>query len=132
MVAINKCDKPGANPDKVRQRLMAHELIPEEYGGETIMTEVSALKGHGIDDLLESILLISEIGEYTAPVDRHAEGSVLEAKLEIGRGPVATILIKRNFESRRLSGSRKGLGSCSCYDRLQRKKDQKSDTEYAY
>jgi translation initiation factor IF-2 len=95
MVAINKCDKPGANPDKVRQELMGHELIPEEYGGETIMTEVSALNGQGIDDLLENILLLSEIGEYEAPTDRHAEGSVLEAKLEKGRGPVATILIKK-------------------------------------
>ena len=95
MVAINKCDKPGANPDRVKQQLMNYELIPEEYGGDTMMIEVSALQGLGIDDLLESILLLAEIGEYEAPIDRHAEGSVLEAKLEKGRGAVATILVKK-------------------------------------
>ena len=95
MVAINKCDKPGANPDRVKQQLMNYELIPEEYGGDTMMIEVSALKGLGIDDLLDSILLLSEMGEYEAPIDRHAEGSVLEAKLEKGRGAVATILVKK-------------------------------------
>ena len=94
MVAVNKCDKPGANPQKVRQALMQHELIPEDYGGETIFVDVSALKGDGIDDLLENIVLLSEMGEYKAPVDRHADGFVLEAKLEKGRGPVATLLIK--------------------------------------
>ena len=94
MVAVNKCDKPGANPQKVRQALMQHELIPEDYGGETIFVDVSALKGDGIDDLLENIVLLSEMGEYKAPLDRHADGFVLEAKLEKGRGPVATLLIK--------------------------------------
>jgi translation initiation factor IF-2 len=95
MVAINKCDKAGANPQKVKQELMQHELIPEEYGGETIFVEISALKGEGIEDLLENISLISEMGEYRAPTNRHAEGFVLEAKLEKGRGAVATLLIKK-------------------------------------
>jgi translation initiation factor IF-2 len=74
---------------------MQHELIPEEYGGETIFVEISALKGEGIEDLLENISLISEMGEYRAPTNRHAEGFVLEAKLEKGRGAVATLLIKK-------------------------------------
>jgi translation initiation factor IF-2 len=95
MVAVNKCDMAGANPQKVRQELMQHELIPEEYGGETIFVDISALKGEGIDDLLENISLISEMGEYKAPTNRHAEGFVLEAKLEKGRGAVATLLIKK-------------------------------------
>ncbi|MBM76590.1 MAG: translation initiation factor IF-2 [Proteobacteria bacterium] len=95
VVAVNKCDKPGANPDKVRQELMSYELIPEEYGGETIFVDVSALKGNGIEDLLDNILLLAEMGEYVAPYDRHAQGTVLEAKLEKGRGPVATIIVKK-------------------------------------
>ena len=94
MVAVNKCDKPGANPDKVRQDMMRYELVSEEYGGDTIFVNVSALKGEGIDELLENITLLSEMGEYRAPVDRHAEGFVLEARLEKGRGAVATLLVK--------------------------------------
>ena len=94
VVAVNKCDKPGVNPDTVRQRLMEHELVPEEYGGETIMMNVSALKGEGLDGLLDSILLVAELHEYKAVADRHAEGVVLEARLENGRGAVATLLVK--------------------------------------
>ena len=94
MVAVNKCDKPGANPAKVRQDMMQYELISEEYGGDTIFVNVSALKGDGIDELLENITLLSEMGEYRAPVKRHAEGFVLEARLEKGRGAVATLLVK--------------------------------------
>jgi len=94
MVAVNKCDKPGVNPDTVRQALMEHELVPEEYGGDTIMCNVSALKGDGLDDLLANISLLAELGEYTANPDRHADGSVLEARLEKGRGPVATVLVQ--------------------------------------
>jgi translation initiation factor IF-2 len=94
IVAVNKCDKPGVNPETVRQRLMEHELVPEEFGGETIMANVSALKGQGIEDLLDSILLVAELHEYAAKVDRHAEGIVLEARLEKGRGAVATLLVK--------------------------------------
>jgi translation initiation factor IF-2 len=94
IVAVNKCDKPGVNPDTVRQRLMEHELVPEEYGGDTIMANVSALKGQGLEDLLDSILLVAELHEYTALIDRHADGVVLEARLEKGRGAVATLLVK--------------------------------------
>ncbi len=94
MVAVNKCDKPGANPDKVRQDMMRYELVSEEYGGDTIFVNVSALKGEGIDELLENITLLTEMGEYRAPVNRHAEGFVLEARLEKGRGAVATLLVK--------------------------------------
>ncbi len=94
MVAVNKCDKPGANPDKVRQDMMRYELVAEEYGGDTIFVNVSALKGDGIDELLENITLLSEMGEYRSPVNRHAEGFVLEARLEKGRGAVATLLVK--------------------------------------
>ncbi len=94
MVAVNKCDKPGADPNKVRQDMMRYELVSEEYGGDTIFVNVSALKGEGIDELLENITLLSEMGEYRSPVDRHAEGFVLEARLEKGRGAVATLLVK--------------------------------------
>jgi translation initiation factor IF-2 len=94
MVAVNKCDKPGVNPDTVRQALMEHELVPEEYGGDTMMCNVSALKGDGLDDLLGNISLLAELSEYKANPDRHAEGSVLEARLEKGRGPVATVLVQ--------------------------------------
>jgi len=94
IVAVNKCDKPGVNPDTVRQALMAYELVPEEYGGETLMNNVSAITGDGIDGLLESIQLVAELSEFDAGTDRHAEGAVLEARLEQGRGPVATILVK--------------------------------------
>lgn len=94
MVAINKCDKPGANPDKVRQDMMRYELVDEAYGGDTMFIEVSALKGDGIPELLENIVLLSEMGEFNANYDRHADGFVLEARLEKGRGAVATLLVK--------------------------------------
>lgn len=94
MVAINKCDKPGANPDKVRQDMMRYELVDEAYGGDTMFVEVSALKGDGIPELLENIVLLSEMGEFNANYDRHADGFVLEARLEKGRGAVATLLVK--------------------------------------
>ncbi len=94
LVAVNKIDKPNAAPDRVKQALMQHELVPEEYGGDTIFVPISALKGEGIDELLEAINLLAEVGEYTANPDRHAEGTVLEARLEKGRGPVANVLIE--------------------------------------
>ena len=95
LVAINKCDKAGANPERVKQELMNLELIPEEYGGETIFVEISALKGDGIAELLENILLTAEMGEYLAPTKCHAQGTVLEARLDKGKGPVATVIIKQ-------------------------------------
>jgi translation initiation factor IF-2 len=100
IVAINKCDKPNANPERVKQELMARELVPEEYGGDTIFVELSALKGMGIDDLLENIILLSEMKELKAPKDSHAQGTVLEARLDKGRGPVATIIIKKGTLNR--------------------------------
>ena len=95
LVAVNKCDKPGVDPNTVRQALMEHELVPEEYGGDTIMCNVSALKGDGLDDLLANILLLAEVAEYKANPERHGEGSVLEARIETGRGPIATVIVQK-------------------------------------
>jgi translation initiation factor IF-2 len=95
LVAVNKCDKPGVDPSTVRQALMEHELVPEEYGGDTIMCNVSALKGDGLDDLLANILLLAEVAEYKANPERHGEGSVLESRIETGRGPIATVIVQK-------------------------------------
>ena len=95
VVAINKIDKPGANPDKVKQELANYELIPEEWGGSTIMVPVSAKKGEGIDDLLENVLLVADVLELKADPTRQAKGAVIEAKLDKNRGPVATVLVQR-------------------------------------
>ena len=95
VVAINKIDKPGANPEKVKQELTQYELIPEEWGGSTIMVPVSAKKGEGIDDLLENVLLVADVLELKADPTRQAKGAVIEAKLDKNRGPVATVLVQR-------------------------------------
>jgi translation initiation factor IF-2 len=94
IVAINKIDKPGANPDRVRQELIAESVVPEEYGGDTMFIQVSAKTGAGIDDLLEGILLQAEVLELTAPVDSPAKGLIIEARLDKGRGPVASLLVQ--------------------------------------
>ena len=94
IVAINKMDKPTANPDNIKTALTQYELIPEEWGGDVMCIPVSALKREGIDDLLESILLIAEMQEYKANPNRRAKGIVIESKLDRGRGPVATVLIQ--------------------------------------
>ncbi len=94
VVAINKIDKPGANPDRVKQELVAEGVVPEEYGGESPFIPVSAKTGEGIDNLLENVLLQAEVLELTAPVDAPAKGLVIEAKLDKGRGPVATIMVQ--------------------------------------
>jgi len=94
VVAINKMDKPDANPDRVKQELVAEEVVPEDWGGDTQFVEVSAHTGQGIDTLLESILLQSEILELKAIPDAPARGVVVEARLDKGRGPVATILVQ--------------------------------------
>src|SRR5471032_2541843 len=94
VVAINKVDKPGANLDRVTQELVAEQVVPEEYGGESPFVPVSAKTGQGIDDLLEQVLLQAEVLELTAPVDAPARGLVVEARLDKGRGPVATILVQ--------------------------------------
>lgn len=94
IVAINKMDKPAANPDAVKQELTKYDLVPEEWGGDVICVPVSAVTGKGIDDLLENILLVAEVKELKANPKRHAKGIVIEAKLDKGRGPVATILVQ--------------------------------------
>lgn len=94
VVAVNKIDKPEANPERVKQELVAEEVVPEEYGGDVPFVPVSAKTGQGIDDLLENVLLQAEILELTAPVDAPAKGLVIEARLDKGRGPVATILVQ--------------------------------------
>jgi len=94
VVAVNKIDKPEANPERVKQELVAEEVVPEEYGGDVPFVPVSAKTGAGIDDLLENVLLQAEILELTAPVDAPAKGLVIEARLDKGRGPVATILVQ--------------------------------------
>ncbi|MBV9811161.1 MAG: translation initiation factor IF-2 [Acetobacteraceae bacterium] len=95
IIAINKIDRPDANPDRVRQELLSHEVIVEAMGGETQDVEVSALKKTGLDKLEEAILLQSEILELRANPERSAEGAVLESRLDRGRGPVATILVQK-------------------------------------
>ena len=94
VVAINKVDKPGGNVDRVTQELVAEQVVPEEYGGESPFVPVSAKTGQGIDDLLEQVLLQAEVLELTAPVEAPARGLVVEARLDKGRGPVATILVQ--------------------------------------
>ena len=95
IVAINKIDKPAANPDHVKQQLAELELIPEDWGGDTIMVPVSAHTHEGIDDLLEMILLVAEVKELKANPKLPAHGVIVEAKLDKGRGPVATVLVQR-------------------------------------
>ncbi|MFL6580876.1 MAG: translation initiation factor IF-2 [Burkholderiales bacterium] len=94
LVAVNKIDKPEANPEKIRQELAAHEVVPEEWGGDAMFQDVSAKTGQGIDELLERILLQAEVMELKAPKDAPARGVVIESKLDKGRGPVATILVQ--------------------------------------
>mgnify|MGYP000989979621 FL=1 len=94
IIAINKIDKPGANPDRVKQELMEYGLVSEEYGGDTIMVPVSAKQRIGIDDLLENILLVAEVEELKANPNREARGVIIEAKLDKGRGSVATVLVQ--------------------------------------
>ncbi|CAM5215699.1 Translation initiation factor IF-2 OS=Lysinibacillus sphaericus OX=1421 GN=infB PE=3 SV=1 [Lysinibacillus sphaericus] len=94
IVAVNKMDKPSANPDRVMQELTEHGLVPEAWGGDTIFVPISALKGEGIDTLLEMVLLVAEVGELKANPDRLALGTVIEAQLDKGRGSVATLLVQ--------------------------------------
>ncbi|WP_046228025.1 translation initiation factor IF-2 [Paenibacillus dauci] len=94
IVAVNKIDKPGANPDKVKQELTEYELVPEEWGGDTIFVNLSAKQRTGLEELLEMILLIAEVNDYKANPDKRARGAVIEAELDKGRGPVARILVQ--------------------------------------
>ena len=95
IVAVNKMDKPDANPDRVLQQLSEHGLVPEKWGGDTIVVEISALQSTGIDALLEQVLLVADIEELEDRATGHAVGTVIEANLEVGRGPVATVMIQR-------------------------------------
>jgi translation initiation factor IF-2 len=97
IVAINKMDRPDANPDRVLQQLSEQGLVPEKWGGDTIVVEISALQGTGIDELLEQVLLVAEIGELSARPSGRAVGTVLEANLEVGRGPVATVMVQEGL-----------------------------------
>ena len=94
IVAINKMDKPTANPDAVKQELTKYDLVPEEWGGDVICVPVSALTGFGISDLLDNVLLVAEVKELKANPKRRAKGIIIEAKLDKGRGPVATVLVQ--------------------------------------
>ena len=94
VVAINKIDKPGANPERVKQMLVEHSLVPEEWGGDTVCVEISAKKKINIDGLLEMVLLVADLQELKANPNREAKGTVIEARVDKGRGPVATVLIQ--------------------------------------
>jgi translation initiation factor IF-2 len=94
IVAINKIDKEGANPERVKQMLVEHELVPEEWGGDTVCVEISAKKRINIDGLLEMVLLVADMAELKANPDRAAKGTVIEAQIDKGRGPVATVLVQ--------------------------------------
>ena len=118
IVAINKIDKPGADPNRVRTDLLQHEIVVESMSGETLDVEVSALKRTGIDKLLEAISLQAELLDLRANPDRSAEGVVIEAKLERGRGPVGTVLVQRGTLQRRRHRRRRcGLGARARPDR---------------
>ena len=94
IVAINKMDKPAANPDRIMQQLTEYELVPEEWGGETVVCRISAKTGMGIDNLLDMVVLTAEVQELRANPNRSAHGAVIEARLDKGRGPVATLLVQ--------------------------------------
>ncbi len=94
IVAVNKMDKPGANPDRIKQELTEYNLLAEEWGGDTIFVPISALNGQGVDELLEMVVLVSQLKEYKANPNRLGVGTVIEAKLDKGRGPVATLLVQ--------------------------------------
>src|SRR5699024_3812190 len=94
IIAVNKMDKDTANPDRVMQELTEYELIPEDWGGDTIFVPISAIRGEGIDDLLEMILLVAEMEELKANPDKPAFGTVIDAQLDKGRGAVASLLVQ--------------------------------------
>ena len=110
VVAINKIDKHEANPEKVKQELLQHGVVPEEFGGDAPFVPVSAKTGQGVDALLEQVLLQAEVLELKAPIDAPAKGVVIEARLDKGRGPVATRAgAVGHAEARRRGADRPGL-----------------------
>ena len=127
VVAINKIDKPDANPERVKQELVAEDVVPEEYGGDSPFVPVSAKTGQGIDDLLEHVLLQAEVLELKAPVDAAAKGLVIEAQLDKGRGPVATVLVQSGtLKTRRRGAGRLDLRPRARHARRERQADQDS------
>ena len=107
VVAVNKIDKEAANPERIRQELTAHEVVPDEWGGDVQFIDVSAKKGINIDALLEAVLLEAEVLELTAPVDAPAKGIIVEARLDKGRGAVATLLVQSGtLKKRRYAAGR--------------------------
>ncbi len=94
VVAVNKCDKPGIQPERIRQMLMEYGLVPEEFGGDTMFANISALRGTGIEELLDAVLLQAEVLDLRANPERHAQGVVLESRLETGKGAVASLLVQ--------------------------------------
>lgn len=120
IVAINKIDKPSANIDRVKQEMSEHELVPEDWGGSTIFVPVSAHTGEGIDTLLEMILLVAEVKELKANPNRNARGIVIEAELDKGKGPVATVLVQKG--TLKVGDS---IAAGSCYGKVRAMMDDK-------
>ena len=115
VVALNKMDKPEANPDRVKQELVANGVVPEDYGGESPFIPVSAKTGKGVDELLENVLLQAEVREFKAIKDGPAKGIVIESQLDKGRGPVATVSgPERHAQARRCRAGGLELWPCSC------------------
>ncbi len=117
IVAINKMDKPTANPDRVKEQLTQHEILPEEWGGDVPCMPISALTGEGIQELLEMVMLVADMKELKANPDRAAKGTVIEARLDKGRGPIATILVQNgtlNIGDNIVAGTT--WRSCTCND----------------
>ena len=94
VVAINKMDVHGANPERIKQQLTEYELVPEEWGGDTIVCPISAKTGEGVENLLENLVLLAEVQELKANPNRAAKGTVIEARLDKGRGPIMTVLVQ--------------------------------------
>ena len=114
IVAVNKIDKPEANPQRIKQELLAQGVVPEEFGGETQFIEVSAKTGQGIDQLLEAIQLQAEVLELRAVVNAPAKGTVIEARLDKGRGPVATVLVRSGTLQARATTCSPARSSAAC------------------
>ena len=114
VVAINKIDRADADPNRVLQQLSEHGLVPEAWGGDTITVEISALQSFGIDELLEQLVVLAEVLELRADPEGDARGAVLESNLDIGRGPVATVIVQTGHAPRRRADRRRarpGAGS---------------------
>ena len=125
VVAINKIDRDNADPNRVMQQLSEQGLVPEQWGGDTIMVEISALQNFGIDDLLEQLLIVAEVEELQANPEGRARGIVLEANLDVGRGPVATVIVAAGHPpGRRRHRGRCGVGPGPGPDRRQGRQRQ--------